>query len=90
MTDVSKLSIGYDPASPDGDESALTLAMGGTLYHFLGDEADFLKNFLTQSNIAVLDEAMRKAETYILRKPEHSEVKATPLSVLQSMKERMK
>jgi len=49
------VTYGYDPASPDGDYSALTVKKDGKFYSFVGDEADAIYKLVVEERLAEND-----------------------------------
>ena len=65
----SELTYGYDPASPEGDYSALTIKHKDNFYNFVGDEADVIEAYVTTrvkeaERLARLDEQKRTDGAY--------------------------
>lgn len=52
---TNELAYGYDPASPTGDYSALTIRYKGNFYNFVGDEVDAILAYTNKRIEEVLD-----------------------------------
>ena len=48
LKELHEISYGYDPASPDGDLSSLTILNGGILFTYTGDEAEAIQAIIQQ------------------------------------------
>ena len=60
----TEVTYGYDPASPDGDYSALSIKIGKKVYSFVGEEAEAIDQYVHQKTIEACISSFKKARKY--------------------------